>query len=186
MPSWELVDITSLVTAVYGTNLTTQGLGDAVDLGIQRQKYGFGEHTAASATMLLKHRFSCCQEPLKAPAALRRSFKGCPNLAASTSPMVFLLSPGPSLGGIPPPARPQTPCGLAPSCVNHHPSLPLSLIFSVLTMLLIVPGFSHSAPGHRKVLSLEELREVGLGRQKAHRQDGVNGHVLITSSKTQD
>lgn len=61
--------------------------------------------------------------------------------------------------------------------------LVLSLMFSVLMMLLTLPGFSHSAPGHWNVLSPEELREAGLSRQKAHRQDGVNGHVLITSSK---
>lgn len=80
--SVELAGLTSLAAAAYGTNLITQGLGDAVDLGVQGQKHEFGGHTAVSATLLLKHRFSSCREPLRFHSPLQE-FRGPPQPCSS-------------------------------------------------------------------------------------------------------
>lgn len=91
--------------SVYDASLTAEGLGEAVDLGVQRQSVTGLVNTqqAVSAPALLKHRFVCGWEHLVAPKALPRSFKVLPNLAAATTP-----GPRAALVG-------QPPSGCAPA-----------------------------------------------------------------------
>lgn len=54
-------------SSVYDASLTAEGLGEAVDLGVQRQSVTGLVNTQQSAPALLQHRFFCGQEHLVAP-----------------------------------------------------------------------------------------------------------------------
>lgn len=89
----------------------------------------FGEHTAVSAAVLLKHRFLSWQDHLAVPIALPRSFKVLPILTAATSPTVALQGPGPSSGG-------QTSSRGLPLGLAHSP------LFEAPPVLVVPPAFS--------------------------------------------
>lgn len=130
-------------SSVYDASLTAEGLGEAVDLGVQRQSVTGLVNTQQSAPALLQHRFFCGQEHLVAP-------KRSPEVSRSspTWQQLPLQGPGPLwwaglLQAALQPLGPGPPCFpcTSSSVLNSHDAY------------LVFLGVLHSTPGRNILLT---------------------------------